>query len=197
MRSTGSVSRLIDEIRSGQETAATHLWNRFQRRLMAFARTRLKGASKAVADEEDVVVSAFQSFLQRTRRGKFPNLDNRHDLWSLLVAITARKAMNQIRHQSRAKRSHSSADGRILPTVPLSAVQLASSTPTPEYTAAMNEFLEHLFEILGDGELRRIVLLKLQGYSNQEVAKEIDRSVPTVERRLRLIRETWQSEFDV
>ena len=36
---------------------------------------------------------------------------------------------------------------------------------------------------------------KLGGSSNEEIAGKICRSVPTVERRLRLIRDVWREEF--
>jgi DNA-directed RNA polymerase specialized sigma24 family protein len=36
--------------------------------------------------------------------------------------------------------------------------------------------------------------MKLEGYSNDEIARAISRSLPTVERRLRVIREIWGTE---
>ena len=60
--------------------------------------------------------------------------------------------------------------------------------------ALVAEQFEHLLDTLPDDELRRIALLKLEGHSNAEIAANIDRSVPTVERRLRLIRDTWHEE---
>jgi DNA-directed RNA polymerase specialized sigma24 family protein len=45
-----------------------------------------------------------------------------------------------------------------------------------------------------DDEMRVIVLSKLDGYTNVEIAARIERSVPTIERRLRLLRERWQQE---
>jgi DNA-directed RNA polymerase specialized sigma24 family protein len=55
--------------------------------------------------------------------------------------------------------------------------------------------LNHLLLNFSDGELRSIVLYKLEGYSNDEVAEKIGRSVPTIERRLRLVREKWLKEL--
>jgi DNA-binding CsgD family transcriptional regulator len=34
---------------------------------------------------------------------------------------------------------------------------------------------------------------KVQGYANQELAAKLDRSEPTVERKLRRSRESWQA----
>ena len=52
--------------------AATHLWNRFHANLLKIARRRLNGASRRVADEEDLVAIAFESFFQRMQDGQFP-----------------------------------------------------------------------------------------------------------------------------
>jgi DNA-directed RNA polymerase specialized sigma24 family protein len=59
----------------------------------------------------------------------------------------------------------------------------------------INDSLTHLLSVLRDDELRGIALAKLQGRSNQYIADTIQRSVPTVERRLRLIRDTWRREL--
>ena len=50
--------------------------------------------------------------------------------------------------------------------------------------------LYHLLELL-DGDMRHIALLKLEGYTNEEIAAAMGCSLPTVERRLRLIRKAW------
>lgn len=193
MRSTGSVSRLIGDLQRGSEAAATELWARFQPRLIQFARSRLDRSAKTVADEEDVVVMAFKSFLHRTSAGDYPELSNRDEFWRLLVTITARKASNQIRDQNCQKRRPSETEG----IAQISPASLVSSLPTPQFTASMNDQLNHLLDVLRDDELRQIVMLRLDGYTSQEIADELKRSLSTVERRLHLIREKWKHEFEV
>ena len=46
-----------------------------------------------------------------------------------------------------------------------------------------------------DEGLQQIALLKLAAYTNEEIAVRIERSLPTVERRLRLIRAAWKQEL--
>ena len=58
----------------------------------------------------------------------------------------------------------------------------------------MTEAVDRLFNLLDDKEQRRIALRKLEGYSNEEIAAEIGRSLPTVERRLKMIREIWKED---
>lgn len=196
MSSHGSVSQLIDDVRKGSDAAGRELWDRYQPKLLKLARARLGTNSTAVADEEDIVVMAFRSFLCRTSTGGFPELKNRDELWRLLVTITARKSLQHIRTQNSTKRRPDTHDGSA-PFLPLIPGQFAADTPAPEFAAMMNDTFIHLLGILNDGELREIVIKKLEGFTNLEIAQQIDRSESTVERRLHLIREKWKHEFEI
>ena len=55
--------------------------------------------------------------------------------------------------------------------------------------------MDRLFDQLDDDQLRQIAVHKLEGYTNEEIASKINRALPTVERRLRLIRERWHKEI--
>ena len=195
-----SVSQWIDGLKAGEEAAAARLWQRYYRRLLGLARKKLGDSPRRVADEEDVVLSAFQSFCQRVKEGRFPNLRDRDDLWRVIVRITERKAYAQMRDQARKKRGsglvagesafmdcQAASDGAGIDEV-------AGPEPTPEFAAEMVEAVDRLFNRLDDDELRQIALHKLEGYTNEEIAGKIGRALPTVERRLRLIRERWHAD---
>jgi DNA-directed RNA polymerase specialized sigma24 family protein len=53
-----------------------------------------------------------------------------------------------------------------------------------------------LLESLGDAVLRSIAVWKMEGYTNAEIAARLGCVEVTVERRLRLIRDTWAREFE-
>ena len=55
--------------------------------------------------------SAFATFFRRARKGQFPRLQDRSDLWQLLVTITERKTLNQVRDQKRQKRGSGAVRG--------------------------------------------------------------------------------------
>jgi hypothetical protein len=57
-----------------------------------------------VADEEDVALSAFDSFCRGAEKGRFPRLQDCDDLWQLLFMITTRKAADLVEHERRQKR---------------------------------------------------------------------------------------------
>src|SRR5262245_48483230 len=90
--SDGSVSRWLDLLQAGDSAAAQQLWQRYFHRLVGLARKRLADTPRRAADEEDVALSAFDSFCRNAERGRFPDLTDRDGLWRLLVVITARKA---------------------------------------------------------------------------------------------------------
>jgi RNA polymerase sigma factor (sigma-70 family) len=195
-----SVSEWIEGLKAGRESAATQLWNRFYTRLLALARRRLGDAPRRAADEEDVVVSAMESFFRRAQEGQFPVLRDRDDLWHLLFKIIDRKAVDLRRGQGRRKRGGGKVRGESALRGPPGdsheqggLEQVAGPEPTPEFEVAVSESLGHLLGLLDD-ELRQIALLKLEGHTNTEIAEIIGRSLPTVERRLKLIRDLWSEE---
>lgn len=184
---TGSVSQWIEQVKAGEESAAAHLWQRYQPQLLDIARRKLNGG-RGPGDEEDVVVDALASFFQRTKGGRFPDLQDREGLWRLLVTITNRKAINQIAHENRQKRGSGNKPGQLHEE----ATPQTSPDAAPDHAMIVAESLAALLESLSSDELREIAMAKLEGCSNQEIADQINYSVPTVERRLRLIRSELQ-----
>src|SRR5262249_47766942 len=99
-----SVTHWLGLLQGGDAAAAQRLWQRSSHRLGGLARAKLQGGPRRAADEEDVALSAFASFCRAAEAGRFPQLEDRHDLWRLLVTLTERKACNLVRDQRRQKR---------------------------------------------------------------------------------------------
>jgi RNA polymerase sigma factor (sigma-70 family) len=202
MDSDGSVTRLIGELKRGDADAAQAIWQRYYERLVSLARGKLGNNARRSADEEDVAASAFHSFYEAARAGRFPRLEDRHDLWKLLVTITARKALGQIKRARTKKRGSGKVRGESIFLVLEDSVgaggieQVMGREPTPEFAAQVGEQFEFLLDSLGDETLRRIVLLKMQGYSNPEIAAELNCVPRTVERKLERIRDKWAGLSD-
>ena len=62
MSSDGSVSRWIGGLQGGDPQAVVQLWQRYFHRLVGLARGKLRELPRRMADEEDVALSAFDSF---------------------------------------------------------------------------------------------------------------------------------------
>src|ERR1700722_9674826 len=104
MASNDSVAQWISRLKAGDSAAAQPLFERYFAKMVQLARTRLKGNKTRQADEEDVALSAFDSFCRGAERDRFPQLTDRDGLWPLLVIITARKALDQAQRERRPKR---------------------------------------------------------------------------------------------
>ena len=146
-------------------------------------------------------LSAFDSFLRGAQNGRFPRLNDRNDLWQLLLVITERKAIDLVQHERRAKRG----GGRVLDE---GAVPFADSSaadrplarvedpqPSPAFAAQVAEECQRLLGLLADPQLRAVALSKMEGYTIQEIADRLGCLPRTVDRRLALIRKTWEKEI--
>src|SRR3954454_24904670 len=105
MSSEGSVTTWIHALSAGDAAVAQILWERYFGRMVELARNKLRASVSRAADEEDVALSAFHSFCQAASEQRFPRLANRDDLWQVLVMLTARKALDQRKYDTRKKRA--------------------------------------------------------------------------------------------
>jgi DNA-directed RNA polymerase specialized sigma24 family protein len=188
MTAPGSVTQWVERLKGGDGEAAQKLWEWYAHQLMALARQELRAAPRRLADEEDVALSAFDSFCRRAERGQFPQLRDRDNLWALLTVLTARKAVNLVRREARQKRGGPQADEA------LDVEQLFSREPSPEVAAQVVEECQRLLARLDDASLRSVALWKMEGYTNDEIAAKLGCVGRTVERKLRLIRDLWREE---
>lgn len=191
MSTDGSVTHWLDQLRAGDHEAAQRLWERYFRQLVHLARARLHGRPGRVADEEDVALSAFDSFFRGVEQGRFPQLLDRDSLWRLLLVITVRKVTALRRYEERQKRGGTPGAGSA-EEVDLDA--LLSREPTPEVAAQVAEECERLLRNLQSEELVVIALSKLEGANNEEIAARLGCVPRTVERKLRRIRDLWEGE---
>jgi len=189
----------IEQLAQGDEEAAQRIWERYYEQLVRVARRKLRAAARRMADEEDAVLSAFDSFCRGAAEGRFPMLSDRDGLWKLLVTITSRKAVAQMRHGHRLKRGGGAVRGesafveRSVSHRPKGLESVAAPEPTPEFAVLIAEQCEALLDELRDDSLRRVAVMKMEGYSNREIARSLECSLATVERKLARIRDKWES----
>jgi len=194
MPSEGSVTRWIDRLPRGDAAAVGQLWQRYFHRLVSLARKKLADAPRGMADEEDVALSAFDSFCRNAERGKHPDLEDRDGLWRLLVVVTARKAGHLRRDETRQKRG----GGLVAEDGDRSDRQLEeilSREPDPGMAALAADEHRRLMEALGDDELRRVAQRRMEGDSVEEIAAQMGYAARSIKRKLQIIRETWEREL--
>ena len=198
MCSDDSVMHWFEQIREGDSAAAQAIWERYFPELVRLAREKLRGTPCRMADEEDIAVSVMESFFRAAQEGRFPDLADRHDLWRLLLQMTARKVVDLKRHDSRKRRGGGRVRGESVFCSADSADEQArlaeaiGDVPTPEFAAMMAEQCQRLLERLANPRLEAIAVAKMEGYTSEEIAERSGCSVRTIERGLCRIRKKWR-----
>jgi DNA-directed RNA polymerase specialized sigma24 family protein len=201
MQDLASVSQLIVGVKANDEEAAQRLYERYLKRLAVLARAKMHGTPRRVADEEDVAHTALAGFFAQVRKGSFPRLANREDLWQILIMLTDRRVADLKRRQSRQKRdagrergeselrpSSQNDEGRVME-------QIVAREPAPEQIVELIDLCQWLFDQLEDPLLKRIASFTLQGYDQSQIAQQLGCVRRTVQRKLLLIREIWRREL--
>jgi RNA polymerase sigma-70 factor (ECF subfamily) len=138
-------------------------------------------------DPEDVVQSAYRSFFDAARAGRY-DVERGGDLWQLLVTIMLHKLQRQVERASTGKRAvdlergFGSEDSFL----GLQASALARQ-PSPLEAVALSDEVEALMRGL-DPQERRMVELRLQGYNLAEIAAHIPCGERTVRRVLKVVK---------
>jgi RNA polymerase sigma-70 factor (ECF subfamily) len=190
---TGDVARLRAADSQERNDAARRIWERFAPRLCILARNRLNARIRVREDENDVVQSMFQSFFTAQQQGERAP-QNRDELWRLLVWMTLCKVANAAHHHQRVRRdvrreqapAGSSVDGEDGAN-PLAEIEDRLTLSPADEAVSRIELARMLLRLRKD--LRQIIVWKLEGCTNAEIGRKLNRTERTVEMKMRLIRE--------
>jgi len=196
-----SVTDWIAALKSDHSMAGQRLWEKYVEKLARLARKKLGRVSRRAMDEDDVVAEVFADFLQGVRERRFERLHDRNDLWQVLAMLTERKAIGVVRRETAAKRGRSQTRGESVFEGPGDKRfgaggigQVPGLEPNPAFAAEVADLLGHLLRLLDDDMLRALARDNLAGYTQEEMAKRNGIALPTVQRKLKLIREKWDRE---
>jgi RNA polymerase sigma-70 factor (ECF subfamily) len=187
MAEEASFDDLMARLRGGEQDAATQLFRQFGHRLIGLARGHLDRRLQTKVDPEDIVQSAFKSFFPRIAEGQF-ELENWESLWSLLVVITLRKCGRKVEMFHGA---HRDVRKEVAPAGAdddsAASWEAIAREPTPSEAAILAETVEQVMQGLKDNE-RKILELRLQGFTAPEIGAQIGRSEYTVNWVLKRVR---------
>lgn len=188
-----SVTDWLDQLKDANASDAQQaIANRYFDKLAGIARSRLPASARRTADEEDIALSTLNSFFIATREGRYPDLRDRTDLWSLLLRITICKSINLAQREFATKRGGGQVRGDSALSAQGGGFDLfASGDPTPASIAELREMIDELMDQLENERLREIAQLRLAGHSNREIAAALQCAERTVERKLMRIRHHW------
>jgi len=187
------LSQWLHDLSQGDERAAQQLWELYFEKLVRLAKRKMEGLSLRSADEEDVALSAMNSFCRGLAAHRFDEIAGADELWKLLVTITARKVSAQRRLHFAQKRGGGRVRGESIfdSNDRLGIGEVLGREPSPELAVGFAESCREMIDSLEDETLQKIVLLTLEGYRTPEIAEKLGCVRRTVERKLQLIREKW------
>ena len=196
-----------------RDEAATAVYERYSRQLLSLIQSRLAGVTTVSADADDVMQSVFRSFYNKddfVLKGE--------TLFPFLAEMAVRKSISLIRKMSSEKRSQKKtesfsediSDQMRKPSDFANRTRYSgqSSEPAPKpapdandgltqeqilmamFAGATAEQATHvieMFQILHP-ELREILVLRLLGHTNEEIAKRCNVVERTIIRKTDLIR---------
>ena len=180
--------QLIRGLRAGDRDASREVCTLYGDALERIAARRLPAALKARVGPEDVVQSVCRTFFRRAQGGEFRLADS-ESLWQLLCAITLTKVREQARHHLRQKR------GLDRETDPDDGVSVAAPGPTPAQAVEFADQFQHLLAGL-DPEAQAVVDLKLQDFTQLEIADRLGLSERTVRRVLKRLQDHLATALD-
>jgi RNA polymerase sigma-70 factor (ECF subfamily) len=163
-------ARLLAQARRGEQAALQQLAQHYESKVRLVARVLLGPALRPYLDSVDLVQSVHRSLMLGLRQDKF-DISSPDKLIALALALVRRKVARQWRRLQRQKRltngpAHYSGD---LPTV---LESLGSSEIDPARAALLKDAVDHVCRNLDDTE-RRMIELRLQGYSTAEIAGDV------------------------
>jgi RNA polymerase sigma factor (sigma-70 family) len=185
----GSITAILHRFPETDPRSISLLWERCFPRLMEWCQDVFDQSHLDInaADDEDVALSAFESFVQRAMDGQFETLLDRSNLWRLISTIARRKALNHVRYLSAEKRDITRQSYH-------SVSQIADDRPSAMNAELLDTEARELLESLDDAELRLIIVLRLMGYSSAEIAEEISCSIRRIQRKIKLARILWNKK---
>lgn len=190
----------LRQLESGDPNSAGDLYQHFCSRLQNLISRQIPASVRATYDADDVAVSAFHSLFMGVREQRY-QLGNRADIWRLLLTIAERKIAKRIRFETQEKRDirrllqnsvFMSLQNGPQQDTPSGVNSLPSYEPTPAFAAEVAETCENLLSALPDDCCRTIALLMLENYTAEQVAQKLGCTRRTVQRKLLVIRRTWQ-----
>jgi RNA polymerase sigma factor (sigma-70 family) len=195
---SNSVTMWLRQLGDRNQQAVQELWDRYSETLKRLVRQRYPNALNALADESDIVQSVFHGLWNGAAEGRWDSVQDRQELWWLLVSICRHKALKCHAYNHRLKRRAESNDvraGHHFGSI-ADVEECEDEVPPPELIVILQEEQDRLMGLLRDDELRSIALWKLEGFTHEEIADKLGVTPRTIVRKLNLVRQTWSYELD-
>lgn len=176
---------LLAKARTGDQSALAQLARQYEPEIRVVARVLVGPLLRPYVDSLDLVQSVHRSLLIGVRNQKF-DFDNPDGLIALALTMVRRKAARQWRkHQRQQRLDAGPAQSGNLPEM---LAGLSTPQGDPAGAAAFRDAVERLCRELDDTE-RRVLELRLQGFSTAEAARELGLDGDVLRVRLHRLRQ--------
>ena len=177
---------LITRLRRGDDQAASEFYDRYVKRVFGLVHQQMADRLHAVVQPEDIVQSVFKSIFRGLTTGDF-DVPESGTLWQLIAIVAVHKVRRNARRRLADKR-----DARKTQSLAeLEGFEAESGGTPEEFELAIREAIEGLkpFE-------QEVVMLRVQGFTVEDISNELNRSRRGIERALHKIRESLIQTLD-
>lgn len=182
---------LIAGLRSGDNVACATFWKEYGPLLESVANRQLSQRVQRRVGSEDVVQSACRTFFRRVSDGQF-DLPDADALWRLICSITLTKARRAARDHGRLKRGINREQdlNSVSSDESNASFQLDGGVATPFDEAEIADQMNALLSGMSEDECR-VLDLKMQQFTNDEIAERVGCSERSVRRIIKRLQERW------
>jgi RNA polymerase sigma factor (sigma-70 family) len=177
-------SSLLDRARQGDQEAWVILFNECYPKVIRVVRRRLTRPMRKIYDSADIANEVMKSLAAKFDQFDFTTIDG---LRAFLMKAAEQKVVDGYRRGHALKRDLNR--DRPLESGESTSWEPADSSPTASQIAVASEEEKHLLGAQ-TGDQRKVLELKLQGFSNSEVAHTLGWHVRRIERFLEKLRGT-------
>lgn len=187
-----SLEETIKRLQSGDKAAAEDIYLRYEKRLLRLAEQLIGSLLQSRIDPDDVVLSVLDSVIARFGDCQY-SVDPSGTIFHLLRTMTKTKILKYWQHhtqQMRDVRAEVRLTGetgfREDPSEQKAESPVVDRNATPAEIVMLADLLEAIRVRIKEEDFQ-ILELRIQGYSNPEIAKKLGRAATTVRYKMERI----------
>lgn len=182
---------LVTRSAEGDPAAIDELVRQYEPKVRVVARVLLGPALRPYLDSVDLAQSVHKSIVTGLRESRF-DIAGPDQLVGLAITILRRKAARHWRHLQRQRRLSGDGSNRSTDDLPSVLTALSSPGVDPADEAQFRDQLTRLCDHLDETE-RRLLDLRLEGYTPSEIADQLGVSRVALRVRLTRLRQRLQA----
>ena len=163
---------LLNRYRTGEQDAATQIYQRYAERLEALVSSQTAADLKTRFDPEDVVQSVFRTLFRRVSNGLY-DVPAGEELWQLLLVLALNKTRKLATHHRAQKRDV----GKTYGSDGLDNLPLQSDGREETSLRILQFVVDDLLSDLPESH-RQIVRLRIEGHRAEDIS-QVDAAVQT------------------